>query len=31
LVRSAVPAIAPALANAVAALTGKRYRGLPFS
>jgi len=26
-----VPAIAPALANAVAALTGKRYRGLPFS
>ena len=27
----AVPAIAPALANAVAALGGKRYRGLPFS
>jgi len=27
----AVPAIAPALANAVAALTGKRYRSLPFS
>ena len=27
----AVPAIAPALANAIAALTGKRYRTLPFS
>src|SRR5882762_8735141 len=27
----AVPAIAPALANAAAALTGKRYRTLPFS
>jgi isoquinoline 1-oxidoreductase subunit beta len=27
----AVPAIAPALANAVAALGGKRHRGLPFS
>jgi len=27
----AVPAIAPALANAVVALTGKRYRSLPFS
>ena len=27
----AVPAIAPALANAVAALGGKRYRSLPFS
>jgi isoquinoline 1-oxidoreductase subunit beta len=25
-----VPPLAPALANAVAALTGKRYRGLPF-
>ena len=24
------PAIAPALANAVAVLTGKRYRSLPF-
>ena len=27
----AVPSIAPALANAVAVLTGKRYRSLPFS
>jgi len=27
----AVPAIAPALANAMAVLTGKRYRSLPFS
>ncbi len=27
----AVPAIAPAMANAVVALTGKRYRSLPFS
>ena len=27
----AVPAIAPALANAIAALTGERYRALPFS
>jgi len=26
-----VPAIAPALANAVAALGSKRYRSLPFS
>ncbi len=28
---TAVPPIAPALANAVAALTGKRHRSLPFS
>jgi isoquinoline 1-oxidoreductase beta subunit len=27
----AVPGIAPALANAIASLTGKRYRTLPFS
>ena len=27
----AVPAITPALANAMAVLTGKRYRSLPFS
>jgi isoquinoline 1-oxidoreductase subunit beta len=27
----AVPAIAPALANAMSVLTGKRYRSLPFS
>jgi isoquinoline 1-oxidoreductase beta subunit len=27
----AVPAIAPAFANAMAVLTGKRYRSLPFS